>query len=117
RITGNYIDVLVAGVAADIRHPIQRFHDLTGPAVSDLRNKWEAGARPPFQIDETLRAILSLPRLVIFDPNDEHIALLVARESHVMLSHRPGFRLLLFRSPAPAPDARVLEYARAAQAA
>ena len=64
------------------------------PVVSDLAKRREPVARPPFQLCETLLTILGLPSLVIFAADNEHIALLVARVSHVMIRHRPDFLVL-----------------------
>src|SRR5207249_11669405 len=104
-----------AGITTDIRHAINRFHHLPGPMVSDLADKWKSLAYPTFELGETLRTVLGLSGLVIFAADDEHIALLVARESHVVVRHRPDLLLLTFRSLRRVPKKRVLDRAGYAQ--
>src|SRR5881392_2210149 len=108
RIAGNHKNVFIARVAADIGHSVCWFHDLPGPVISNLGNKRKSSARPLFQLNKSLSAVIGLPGLVIFASDDEHIALLVAGESHVVVWHRPNLLLLLFRSLRRVPEQRVV---------
>jgi hypothetical protein len=77
--------------------------------VGDLADKRETLSRLSFQPRKALRAILSLPGLVIFAADDEHVTFLVARESHVVIGHGPNFPVFLLCSLRCIPEQRVLK--------
>src|SRR5437773_12440260 len=84
--------------------------------VSDLADKWKSLAGPSFQLGQTLRAILGLSAIVIFAADDKHIALLVRRQTHVVVRRRADLLLLTFRSLRRVPKHRVIHRAGYAHA-
>src|SRR5690349_21024165 len=104
------IDIFVSWITADVGYSVRRFHHLPRPVVSNLADEWKAVSRPLFQLHKSLSAIIGLPGLVVFAANDEHVASLVARKSHVVVSNRPNFLLFLFRGLRRVPEQRVLNW-------
>ena len=86
RVAGHDVDVVLpAGVPADERQAVERFHDLPGPAELHSGDHRKTLARPSLETTVPLLRIIGLPGLVVFATQDQHIVRRLA--VHVLQPH------------------------------
>ena len=73
-ITGRHIDVrCISGIVTDKGQGVDWFHDLPGPSKFYASHHGEPLPCPGLQSRITAIAVVCLPGLMVFAPDDEHL--------------------------------------------